>query len=99
MLIHGLITRWLTGSIPFTDENANLLNDVERCRQEKRRLYCYGTADDMVSWRDVEYHANQAESRGLCVRREKFEDDRHVTQIRVDADRYWGAVKETWEQK
>ncbi|CAM1509349.1 Fc.00g030880.m01.CDS01 [Cosmosporella sp. VM-42] len=104
-LAHLLIlTAWLF-YIPWghpapQDSSAAGLNTAERMRSEVRRTYIYGTGDEAVDWRDVERHA--AEAREVLgeedgkVRLERFEEGRHVAHVRVDAERYWRVVKETW---
>lgn len=64
---------------------------------EARRTYVYSEADRLVSWRDVERHADEAEKKGFAVRRERFDGSEHVAHMRSDPDRYWRAVRETWE--
>ncbi|PLN78766.1 putative indole-diterpene biosynthesis protein PaxU [Aspergillus taichungensis] len=59
-----------------------------------RRCYIYSDVDELVDWRDVERHADDAEAKGWKVRREKFLGTDHVAHMRVDPERYWGVVKE-----
>ena len=51
-----------------------------------------------MRWRDVEAHAREAEDRELArwVRRERFEEGRHVALAAADARRYWGVVVRAW---
>ncbi|KAE8165563.1 hypothetical protein BDV40DRAFT_57732 [Aspergillus tamarii] len=58
-----------------------------------RRCYIYSDADELVDWRDVERHADEAEARGWVVTREKFLGSPHVSHMRTDPERYWGVVK------
>ncbi|KEY72780.1 hypothetical protein S7711_02562 [Stachybotrys chartarum IBT 7711] len=86
------------GRAPPPDENADALVHPDGVRSEARRAYLYGDGDDMVDWRDVEKHAALARQAGFDVARlELFEGGRHVAHVRVDSDRYWGAVKAVWE--
>lgn len=87
------------GREPPPDENAKALNGPALLSVQARRTYLYGTADEMVDWKDVEDHADKAAATGLEVRREVFEGGKHVAHVRVDAGRYWRMVKETWEGK
>jgi hypothetical protein len=64
---------------------------------EVRRTYIYSEDDEMVDWHDVEAHAAEAAKLGCNVRLEKFVGSKHVAHARLDPDRYWNAVKETWE--
>ncbi|KAI9155355.1 hypothetical protein HJFPF1_07937 [Paramyrothecium foliicola] len=76
---------WLVGKsrgrIPPVNENAQTINAKQLVSCESRRLYLYGTADEMVDWRDVEDHARIASERGFVVRMEKFERGKHVAHI------------------
>ncbi|KAL1841816.1 hypothetical protein VTJ49DRAFT_6569 [Mycothermus thermophilus] len=74
------------------------LNDATMRAAEVRRTYLYGVDDALVDWRDVEAHAEEAERVGFVrVRREKVVGGEHVALVRVDAERYWRVVRETWE--
>lgn len=94
------------------DVNAKRLNGGEVRDLQRRRLYVYGTGDAMVDWKDVEWHADEArfgradgkeepvgkrKGEELEIRLEKFEGGRHVANVRVDGERYWGAVRTVWE--
>ncbi|KAJ3509361.1 hypothetical protein NM208_g15679 [Fusarium decemcellulare] len=81
------------------EANALAINTTERISRETRRAYLYGDADQSVGWEDVEAHGRQAKERGALVRMEKFIGGAHVAQVRVDGERYWRVVKETWEGK
>lgn len=58
----------------------------------------YSASDDMVLDSDVEDHAEEAEGRGWVVRRERFVGTGHAAHVRADPERYWGIVKEVWNQ-
>ncbi|KAK0706171.1 hypothetical protein B0T26DRAFT_657043 [Lasiosphaeria miniovina] len=64
---------------------------------EVRRTYIYSDVDALVDSRHVEQHIADAEKAGFDVRVEKFEGTPHVAHVRGGEDRYWRAVKETWE--
>lgn len=81
------------------EANASALNTPERISRETMRTYVYGDADLSVGWEDVESHAQEAKKKGAIVRTEKFEGGAHVAHVRIDADRYWRAVQETWQGK
>lgn len=68
-----------------------------RARAEVRRTYVYSWGDEVVGWREVEGHAEEARRRGFEVRMERFEGTGHVGYGRVDMGRYWGVVRGTWE--
>ncbi len=65
--------------------------------KEVRRTYMYSEEDEMVDWKVVEKYAKDAEEKGFAVRKEKFTGSPHVAHVRVDENKYWTAVKETWE--
>lgn len=73
------------------------LNDSHSRTAELRRTYVYGPGDALVGWRDVEAHAHDARRAGFVVRTETFQNSQHVAHARTDPDRYWRAVRETWE--
>ncbi|KAF9785649.1 hypothetical protein IL306_004989 [Fusarium sp. DS 682] len=75
------------------------LNTPDRIGRETMRAYIYGDADLSVGWEDVEIHAQQAKKNGAKARTEKFKGGAHVAHVRVDADRYWKVVQETWQDK
>ena len=58
-----------------------------------RRCYIYSKTDDLVGWRDVEDHADDAEARGWNVRKEEFKGSRHVAHVTIHEERYWRTVK------
>ena len=75
-------------------------NDGVRRAREARRAYLYSRRDRLVGWRDVEAHAEDARARGFAVvRMENFGESPHVAHARTDGERYWKAVRETWEGK
>ncbi|KAH7149787.1 hypothetical protein B0J13DRAFT_583269 [Dactylonectria estremocensis] len=76
--------------------NAENLNASSFTSREVRRTYVYGTEDRAVGWDHVEAHGEEARKRGVVVRMEKFQGGEHVSLVRLDADRYWDIVKETW---
>ncbi|KAH6877282.1 hypothetical protein B0T10DRAFT_190514 [Thelonectria olida] len=98
---HGIIfvcwLLWLAHDKQGPQEaNAAILNSPAFMSREVRRTYVYGTADRAVAWEHIETHAREAQQKGSTARLEKFEGGQHVSQMRVDADRYWRAVGETW---
>ncbi|KAI5460105.1 hypothetical protein BGZ63DRAFT_359199 [Mariannaea sp. PMI_226] len=102
-LVHLIIgVFWLmyvpTGIGLPQDNNAAALNKALWTSKEKGRTYIYGAADKAVAWQDVEAHGNEAEARGICVRREMFEHSGHVAHMRGDKERYRKIVAGTWEQ-
>jgi hypothetical protein len=76
--------------------------DPDFLKSEVRRTYIFSKTDDMVKWQDVVDHADEARAKAaelgteLEVRTEEFAGSGHVSHARVDGDRYWGIVRETW---
>ncbi|KAK4237263.1 hypothetical protein C8A03DRAFT_44873 [Achaetomium macrosporum] len=91
---HILVGRGKSGPLYVV---ARGLNDEVARSSEVRRTYVYGPADRLVHWRDVEAHATEAEENGFRVRRERFDGSEHVAHVRLDGERYWRVVRETWE--
>ncbi|KAF4971460.1 hypothetical protein FSARC_1688 [Fusarium sarcochroum] len=66
--------------------------------RELRRTYIYSETDALVGYEDVEARGAEAVELGFNVRMEKFnKGSQHVAHARNDGERYWGAVKSTWE--
>jgi hypothetical protein len=86
------------GAMPH-NTNALALNRAKRTSRETARVYLYGDADKSVGFEDVESHALDAKKNGAIVRTEMFKGGAHVAHVRIDADRYWKAVRQTWEGK
>lgn len=93
VVVAGIYAGLITDSIAVW---AGSHNEKARNR-EVRRVYLYSEEDELVYWRDVERHAEQAEERGFEVRREKFKGTAHVAHARFEGERYWGIVKGIWE--
>ncbi|ETR99064.1 hypothetical protein M419DRAFT_87301 [Trichoderma reesei RUT C-30] len=103
-LVHMVIAiAWLIYKLrltrPAQNLNAEALRRQTLLPRETQRTYLYGTADAVISWQHVEDHARRAESSGFKVRKERFEGGEHVSLMRKESQRYWQAVKETWEGK
>jgi hypothetical protein len=77
------------------------LNSVEPkfIRREARRCYVFSDGDEFILERDVEDHAQEAESKGLSVEKVKFAGTSHVGHMRSDPGRYWEIVEQTWEAR
>lgn len=59
-------------------------------------LYIYSRADKSVPYRHIQAVTETAESKGQDVTRVIFESSGHVSHMRSDPDRYWGAVRAVW---
>jgi hypothetical protein len=102
-LVHMVIAvAWLIYRLrltrPAQNLNAEALRRGSLLPRETQRTYLYGTADNVIDWRQVEDHAKRAEELGFKVRKEKFEGGEHVSLVRKEGQRYWQAVKETWDE-
>ncbi|RCI12623.1 hypothetical protein L249_0314 [Ophiocordyceps polyrhachis-furcata BCC 54312] len=80
--------------LPATaDRHAQTLN-LCNCR----RTYLYGTADDIIDYRDVEDNARKAADAGFAVRMERFDGGMHVALALAHPERYWAAVRRSWKE-
>ncbi|KAG9119171.1 hypothetical protein FRC07_005958 [Ceratobasidium sp. 392] len=106
--IVGKIWRETIGAIfgrsPDTFEKLHAdLNDTKLLPQRVPRTYIYSDADELIQVQSVEGHASKAkeqlEASGVdpdIVRLTKFEGSKHVSHARLDPQRYWTAVADTW---
>jgi hypothetical protein len=70
------------------------LNDPEMFGTTVPRVYVFSKADELVPWRDVESHAEDAGRKGYGeVRRVLFEDSAHCAHAMAHKEEYWGAVE------
>ncbi|KZL75645.1 indole-diterpene biosynthesis protein [Colletotrichum incanum] len=65
---------------------------------ERRRAYMYSKEDEMIHWADVERHAEESKEVGFKVRAERFDGSQHVAHAKLDPSRYWGLIKEVWDE-
>lgn len=65
--------------------------------KEVRRVYIYSKEDTLVQSSSVEAHAADAKEKGFDVQLEHFGGSGHIAHTRVDGDRYWRIVRDTWE--
>jgi len=65
------------------------------------RAYIYSKEDELIDWRDVERHGEEAVERlgggGGRVRMERFEGSQHVAHLRKDGERYGRVIRELWD--
>jgi hypothetical protein len=76
----------LPSLLPFTSE-------------QTPRLYIFSHKDEIVEFADIEEHIAEARNAGFRVEVEVFEDSHHVSHMRLDPERYWGAVKAFWSSR
>ncbi|OOF90296.1 hypothetical protein ASPCADRAFT_31505, partial [Aspergillus carbonarius ITEM 5010] len=87
-------TFWVCGVEDAVRLGRRRINDEGLVGKGSRRCYVYSEDDELVEWKDVEEHADEAEELGLGpVRREKFMGSKHVAHMRVDEERYWRVVR------
>lgn len=73
------------------------LNKTRNIAPECARLYVYSMSDELIYYRDVEAHAEDARQKGYQnVILERFEASSHVSHLRMDPMRYWNAVWKVW---
>lgn len=59
-------------------------------------LYIYSKADKSVPYHHIQQQTEVAESKGQDVTRLVYESSEHVSHMRSDPERYWGAIKDIW---
>ncbi|WYZ37624.1 hypothetical protein EsH8_II_001130 [Colletotrichum jinshuiense] len=93
---------WLThvpfGRNGFFGRMWGALRQKALLETERRRAYFYSKEDEMIHWTDVEKHAEESQEVGFKVRREMFDGGKHVAHARLDPERYWGVVREMWDE-
>nr|OQO31339.1 hypothetical protein B0A51_02113 [Rachicladosporium sp. CCFEE 5018] len=69
-------------------------NDGKVFTKATPRLYLYSDGDDLVSWRDVEKHAEDAKAKGYeRVEMKKFEGSKHCAHAMTFGEDYWELVE------
>ena len=79
-------------------ERMNEANLLPWISKSTPRLYMYSDVDMMVPAIAVEDHIAAATAKGLVVRAEFFHGTPHVSHVRQDPERYWGAVRKVWAE-
>lgn len=70
------------------------LNDEKVFGKKVPRLYIYSAEDEMIFWKDVQDHAEEARKKGFeGVYALPFQEGRHCAHVLKDEARYWGAVE------
>lgn len=81
------------------------LNDGTVVPKSAKRCYLYCVEDELVAWKDVESHADDAERKGCGrsdwgatrIERVKFGPGaKHAALSLFDGEKYWQAVERTW---
>ncbi|PHH65437.1 hypothetical protein CDD81_2541 [Ophiocordyceps australis] len=84
---------------PAQNQNARALRAPRLLQYEARRTYLYGTADNVVDYRDVESNAAKAQDDGFNVYTKSFEGAKHVALARAEPQQYWQTVRRSWSGK
>lgn len=61
-------------------------------------LFIYSKADRLVPFNDLQTFTERAESNGILVWREIYEDTPHVGHMRADPVSYWAAIERHWKR-
>lgn len=69
---------------------------IERVLAE-RRSYIYSKEDELIMWKDVESHKEEAVKAGQSATLYCFPGSAHVAHLRADEQRYWKVVQDTWD--
>lgn len=91
-----LVTMWIYGNITRTPPvgviASRTLNNPDIINLKAQRCYIYSEMDDLIPFKDVEAHADEASNKGWLVSKEKFDGSPHVGHMRLDPVRYWNIV-------
>ena len=63
---------------------------------EKRIVYLWSKEDEIMEWRDIIEHAEEAERRGWESKSVEFEGSPHCGHLRADGEKYAKVVREMW---
>lgn len=66
------------------------------CYDDTPRLYIYSNTDSMVPSASVEQHISALSETKIPFVAEKYIGSQHVSHVRHDSTRYWGAVAAVW---
>ncbi|KAJ6210772.1 hypothetical protein PSV09DRAFT_1084080 [Bipolaris maydis] len=61
------------------------------------RLYLYSLADELVPWKHIEHHADEARNMCQKVWRVRYTSTAHVYHMFQDRRKYWDAVMGIWD--
>ncbi|KAI9645811.1 hypothetical protein NHQ30_005245 [Ciborinia camelliae] len=105
LLLHIMLGAYKTyhgimGKIDVLERARRDLNDERFFGKEAKRAYIYSEGDQMVEWRDVEEHADEAGKLGYGVLKERFGETGHTGHLMGDRERYLGVVRKLgdWDQ-
>lgn len=72
-------------------------NNLKWATTSAPRLYLYGKKDRLISWKEVEKHIADSRRKGFKCETELFENSDHVSHMRKEPERYWGAISSAWK--
>ena len=79
--------------------NRRLLNSGATFSKSHPRLYMVSKGDQLTNWDVVLQHADEAEAAGYPTKRVVFGSSPHCALITEDSAKYWGSVRDVWDQR
>lgn len=64
-----------------------------------RKLFLYSREDDLIPWQDIEDDIARNNREGWSTDAVLFHGSGHVGHMRLHTERYWHAIRESWERK
>ena len=93
--------RWLVAVLTGTNDVDFRLragpNSTKWATTSAPRLYLYGKKDRLILWKEVEQHVADSRQKGFKCETELFENSDHVSHMRKEPERYWGAISSAWK--
>lgn len=87
------------GAISGIDQMRVILNDPDTFGKDARRLYMYSKEDDIVYFKAVESHFEEARTeKGYAVDTVTFLEKGHCSLLRLHAKEYWIAIEGFWQR-
>ncbi|POS72614.1 hypothetical protein DHEL01_v208990 [Diaporthe helianthi] len=83
---------------PLAKKVRQQLNDPEIFSAKASRLYLASDGDEIVNFRDVEEHKNQAIAKGFAADIVRFKKAGHCSLIMEDGAGYWDAIASGWDK-
>ncbi|EPE30142.1 hypothetical protein GLAREA_12865 [Glarea lozoyensis ATCC 20868] len=89
----GWLVEKLTGKVNVLSQFNADMNDRSLFGKDTFKQYMYSKEDLLVSWEDIEWHADMAESKGWRVGRALFEKSGHCRHGKgLGEERYWNII-------
>jgi hypothetical protein len=102
-----LAITWVLFSLFVGYEN-NAISKSRRALNDSRlwavarvpRTYIFSETDDLIWWKDVEDHSDEAAKRhGVTSLVVRFKKSGHCNHLKKNEEYYWNAVRKTWEAR